>query len=179
MMYNPVDDTFFIADAIVNYNGNYALEIGIGSGYLTGILCKNYKFVFGTDIDIASVKYSNKHSLKKFNNKFLICCNICEPIKYMFDIIISNPPYLPLDIENVQDNTIYGGNTGAEITLKILQLFKSNLKDKGKIIFVKSSLSDNNKINRFVEINQLKKKIIAKKKYFYEILEIWEITKNN
>lgn len=97
----------------------------------------------------------------------------------MFDIIISNPPYLPLDIENVQDDTIYGGNTGAEITLKILQLFKSNLKDEGKIIFVKSSLSDNKKINRFVEINQLKKKIIAKKKYFYEILEICEITKNN
>ncbi len=76
----------------------------------------------------------------------------------MFDIIISNPPYLPLDIENVQDDAIYGGNTGAEITLRILQLFKSNLKDEGKIIFVKSSLSDNNKINRFVEINQLKKK---------------------
>lgn len=175
-MYIPSDDTFFIADAIVNYNGNYALEIGIGSGYLTGILCKNYKFVFGTDINFASVKYS-KQSLKEFNNKFLICCNICEPIKYMFDIIISNPPYLPSDIKNIKDDAIYGGNTGAEITLRILQLFKSNLKDDGKIIFVKSSLSDNNKINQFIEINHLKKRIIAKKKYFYEILEIWEITK--
>jgi methylase of polypeptide subunit release factors len=97
----------------------------------------------------------------------------------MFDIIISNPPYLPQDIENVQDDTIYGGNTGAEITLKILQLFKSHLKDKGKIIFVKSSLSDNNKINQFVEINQLKKKILSKKKYFYETLEICEITKKH
>lgn len=175
-MYIPSDDTFFIADAIVNYNGNYALEVGIGSGYLTGILCKNYKFVFGTDINFASVKYS-KQSLKEFNNKFLICCNMCEPIKYMFDIIISNPPYLPSDIKNIKDDAIYGGNTGAEITLRILQLFKSNLKDYGKIIFVKSSLSDNNKINQFIEINYLKKRIIAKKKYFYEILEIWEITK--
>ena len=53
-MYNPSDDTFFIEDIIINYKGNYALEIGIGSGYLTRILCKNYKFVFGTDIDFTS-----------------------------------------------------------------------------------------------------------------------------
>ena len=37
-MYNPSDDTFFIEDIIINYKGNYALEIGIGSGYLTRYL---------------------------------------------------------------------------------------------------------------------------------------------
>ncbi|MBA3749343.1 MAG: methyltransferase [Nitrosopumilus sp.] len=175
-MYNPSDDTFFIADVINNYHGKHALEIGIGSGYLTEILCNNYKFVLGTDIDFTSIKHS-KSLLKNFNNKFLICCDICKPIKFMFDIIISNPPYLPSANENIEDDTIYGGQTGTETTLKILQLSKSNLKDKGKIIFVKSSLSDDNKINRYVKENFLRKRILAKKKSFYEILEIWEITK--
>ena len=68
-MYNPSDDTFFIADFISNYSGNYALEIGIGSGYLTEILCKNFKYVFGTDIDFTSVKHS-KYFLRNFKNKF-------------------------------------------------------------------------------------------------------------
>ncbi len=175
-MYNPSDDTFFIADTIIDFKGNYALEIGIGSGYLTRILCKNYKFVFGTDIDFVSVRHS-KYFLQVFSNKFLICCDICEPIRYMFDIIISNPPYLPSYNENMKDDTIYGGRTGIETTLKILQLFKSNLRDKGKIIFVKSSLSDSNKINRFIEKNLLKKRTLAKKEFFYENLEICEITK--
>jgi len=175
-MYNPSDDTFFIADVIINYHGNHALEIGIGSGYLTEILCNNYKFVLGTDIDFTSVKHS-KSLLKNFNNKFLICCDICEPIKFMFDVIISNPPYLPSNNENIKDDTIYGGQTGIETTLKILQLCKSNLKENGKIIFIKSSLSDDNKINRYVKENFLKKRIIAKKKSFYEILELCEITK--
>ncbi len=175
-MYNPSEDTFFIADTIVNYNGNCALEIGIGSGYLTDILCKNYKFVLGTDIDFVSVKHT-KYFLNKFNNKFLICCDVCEPVRCLFDIIISNPPYLPSDSENISDNTIYGGPTGVETTLRILQLFQSNLKDEGKIIFVKSSLSDDKKINQFVEKNLLKKKTLAKRKYFYEMLEICEITK--
>jgi len=175
-MYNPSDDTFFIANAIVKYHGNYALEIGVGSGYLTEILCNNYKFVFGTDIDFASVKQS-KIFLKNFNNKFLICCDVCEPVRFMFDIIISNPPYLPSGDENIKDNTIYGGHTGTETTLRILQLFKSNLKDEGRIIFLKSSLSDDKKINQFVDDNFLKKRILAKKKSFYENLEICEITK--
>ena len=175
-MYNPSDDTFFIADTIINYGGNYALEIGIGSGHLTEILCKNFKFVFGTDIDFDSVKYS-KYFLRNFNNKFLVCCDICEPIKCMFDMIISNPPYLPSIDENIKDDAIYGGQTGVETTLRILNLYKSNLKDNGKIIYMKSSLSDDSKINRFVEENFLKKRTLVKKKNFFEVLEICEITK--
>ena len=175
-MYNPSDDTFFIADSISNYSGNYALEIGIGSGYLTEILCKNFKYVFGTDIDFASVKHS-KYFLRNFKNKFLICCDICEPIKYTFDVIISNPPYLPSVNENIKDDAIYGGQTGVETTLRILSLFKSNLKDNGKIIYLKSSLSDDSKINRFVEENLLKKRTLVKRKNFFEVLEICEITK--
>ncbi len=174
-MYIPSDDTFFIEDIIKNYKGNHALEIGIGSGYLTNILCKNFKFVIGTDIDFTSIKYS-KDQLKKFNNKFLLCCNICEPINYTFDIIVSNPPYLPFDNKYTTDKTIYGGIKGVEITLNILKLYKFNLKDVGKIIFMVSSLSNNAQLEEFIIFNKLKKKILAKKKLFYEILEIWEIT---
>jgi hypothetical protein len=56
-------------------------------------------------------------------------------------------------------------------------LHKSNLKDNGKIIYMKSSLSDDSKINRFVEENSLKKRTLVKKKNFFEVLEICEITK--
>ena len=174
-MYVPADDTFFLSDIIINYKGNYALEIGIGSRYLTNILCENFKFVIGTDIDFTSIKYS-KNQLKKFDNKFLICCTVCEPIKYTFDIIVSNPPYLPIDNKYITDKTIFGGINGIEVTIKILQSFKCNLKKDGKIIFIVSSLSNNNQLEEFISINKLKKKILAKKILFYEILEIWEIT---
>ena len=47
----------------------------------------------------------------------------------MFDIIVSNPPYLPLDSEkNSTDDAIYGGKTGLETTLRILELYKSQFK---------------------------------------------------
>jgi release factor glutamine methyltransferase len=177
MLYNPSDDTFLLADSIVNYKGNYALEIGTGSGYLTAILCENYRFVVGTDIDFESVKYS-KYFLNKFDSKFLICCDICEPIRVMFDIIVCNPPYLPLDSEkNSTDYAIYGGITGLETTLRILELYKSHLNDSGKIVFIKSSLSNSDKFDLFVKNNLLKMRTLATKRYFFECLEVCEITK--
>jgi release factor glutamine methyltransferase len=178
MLYNPSDDTFLLADSIVNYKGNYALEIGTGSGYLTAILCENYKFVVGTDIDFESVQYS-KYFLNKFNNKFLICCDICEPIRLMFDIIVCNPPYLPLNSKKNlnDDHAIYGGVTGLETTLKVLKLCKSNLNNDGKIVFIKSSLSNYDKFDLFVKDNLLKIRTLATKRYFFENLEVYEITK--
>jgi release factor glutamine methyltransferase len=176
MLYNPSDDTYLIADSIVRYKGNYALEIGTGSGFLTAILCKNYKFVVGTDIDFKPLQYS-KYFLNKFNNKFLICCDICEPIRFMFDIIVCNPPYLPIDSENSSDYAVYGGITGLETTLRMLQLYKSNLNDDGKIVFIKSSLSNSEKFDQFVKSNLLKIRTLATKRHFYERLEVYEITK--
>ncbi|MGN6558939.1 MAG: HemK2/MTQ2 family protein methyltransferase [Candidatus Nitrosocosmicus sp.] len=177
-MYIPSTDTFLLADCIANFSGEYALEIGVGSGYITNILCKKFKYVFGTDIDFSSVKYS-KHALEQFNNKFLICCDICEPIAFVFDIIVCNPPYLPLDDKFITDHTIYGGITGVETTMRILNLYKSNLNYNGKIVFIKSSLSDNDKIDMFIKKNLLKKRVLATKKFFFETLEVYEITKKN
>ena len=179
MLYRPSDDTFLLADSIVEYKGNYALEIGIGSGYLTAILCKNYKFVIGTEIDFESILYS-KHFLHRFNNKFLICCDVSEPIRFMFDIIVCNPPYLPLDCEknsNNDDCAIYGGITGLETTLKVLELYKSNLNDGGKIVFIKSSLSNADKFDLFIKSNFLKIRTLDIKRHFFETLEVCEITK--
>ena len=176
-MYTPSVDTFLLADCIDNLSGKCALEIGIGTGYLTAILCKNYKYVIGTDVDFSSVLYS-KYYLEKFRNKFLICCDICEPIKFVFDLIVCNPPYLPLD-DNMKDYSIYGGISGIETTIRVLQLYRSNLHDKGKIIYIKSSLSDSDKIDVFIKNNFLKERTLAIKNFFFETLEVCEITKKN
>lgn len=190
-MYIPSDDTFFMSEIIENFHGQSALEIGIGSGYLTKILCKNYQFVIGIDIDFKSVKYA-KDYVSSYKNNFLICCDLeLLPINYTFDIIISNPPYLPNDYyvngnnrdntsgnSKLKDNTIHGGQTGIEFTLKILQLFYTHINKDGKVVLIKSSLTENNRIDNYISNNSLKKKTIAKKKLFFETLEVLEITRN-
>ena len=35
--YLPAEDTFFLADQLKGLSGNYALDFGCGSGYLTDV----------------------------------------------------------------------------------------------------------------------------------------------
>lgn len=176
-MYKPADDTFLMEDTIKNYHGSIALEIGIGSGYLTRVLCSNFRFVIGVDLDLDSVLYAKNHSLIQFNNKLLICSDLVSFLNIKVDLIISNPPYLPSDNDNLADNTIYGGKTGIETTLRILQASLPILSDSGRVVIMRSSLSDDKKINDLVIKHHLLKQTKACKKYFFENLEILEISK--
>src|ERR1044072_9990196 len=99
-MYSPSEDTYFMEDILANYRGKIALEVGIGSGYLTKLLCKNFEFVVGTDIDIASIMYAKNNNLANFSNKLLVCSDLSLPLKCKFDLIVSNPPYLPTEFNN-------------------------------------------------------------------------------
>ena len=68
--YPPSEDTFFIANNIENEKGECALDIGSGSGYLTKLLCKNFSFVIGTDINYKVLQ--NQSSYKTDNLLSLI-----------------------------------------------------------------------------------------------------------
>ena len=157
--YPPSEDTFFIANNIENEKGNYALDIGSGSGYLTKLLCNNFSLVIGTDINYNVLQ---KQSSYKTHN--LICCNSSDALKIKFDFIVCNLPYLATD--KILDIATDGGAEGFEIPKKIFDSALNNLKENGKFIFVTSSLSNYSKLIDYAQKLGLKTRIIAKKKLF-------------
>ena len=165
--YPPSEDTFFIANNIENEKGDYALDIGSGSGYLTKLLCKNFSFVVGTDINCDVLQNQSSY---KTNN--LICCNGSDAIKTKFDFIVCNLPYLATD--EILDIATDGGTEGFEIPKKIFDSALKNLKKGGKFIFVTSSLSNYSKLIDYAQKLGLQTKIIAKKKLFFEELILVE-----
>ena len=80
--YPPSEDTFFLADYIGNEKGNFALDIGSGSGYLTKLLAENFSFVVGTDINYEVLKDQT------YKTKNLVCCNSSDALNAKFDFII-------------------------------------------------------------------------------------------
>ena len=175
-MYSPSEDTYFMEDILTNYRGKSALEVGIGSGYLTRLLCTNFEFVVGTDIDINSILYAKNNNLTNFSNKLLVCSDLSLPLKCKFDLIISNPPYLPTEFDNLGDATVYGGKKGIEFTIRLLRSIQRQLDERGKIVIMRSTLSDLKKMDAFIDKFFLINKIIAKKKFFFESLEILELS---
>ena len=165
--YPPSEDTFFIANNIENEKGDFALDIGSGSGYLTKLLCKNFSFVIGTDINSEVLQHQTSYKTKN-----LVCCNGSDALKIKFDFIVCNLPYLATD--EIIDIATDGGTEGFEIPKKILDSVVDNLAEDGKFVFVTSTLSNYRKLIDYTEKLGLKTRIIAKKKLFFEELILVE-----
>ena len=171
-MYLPSNDTNFLANTVSRYHGIFALEIGTSNGVILRELSKNFRVVIGTDIDLYSLKYV----LMISRNERVICCDAASALQNIkFDLIVSNPPYLPSTINHV-DKTVDGGPTGIEVSIHFLTSALDKLTGNGKILLLVSNLSDTCKLDRFIAKNNLAMKKIAQKDLFYETLQIIELT---
>jgi release factor glutamine methyltransferase len=164
--YPPSEDTFFLVDNIKNEKGDFALDIGSGSGYLTKLLSENFSFVVGTDINYKVLKHQT------YKTKNLICCNGSDALKVKFDLIVCNLPYLATD--EILDIATDGGAEGLEIPLKSAI---PCLNATGKFLFVTSSLSNYQALIDATKKEGLTTKVLAKKKLFFEELMIIEAKK--
>jgi release factor glutamine methyltransferase len=174
-MYAPSDDTFFLADCIRQYYGSRALEIGVGSGLLLNILEKNFAYVAGSDIDLQALQYCKQQ--KTSANVLLVCCDAGSAFGIgKFDLIVSNPPYLPNDDNNIRDPAVHGGPTGIEITVHFINSALPLLAGDGKMLIVISSFANSSALDKVIVENKMHKKVLKKKRLFYETLSIIELS---
>jgi release factor glutamine methyltransferase len=160
-------------DSVEEYRGNSALEIGVGSGIVLKTLYENFKIVAGTDISFESLKYC-KDNLP--NNAMLACCDAASVFRFRFDLIVTNPPYLPDEDDKKKEPAIYGGSSGIETTLHFIKSAVSALSQNGKMLIVFSTLSNISKIDELIIEMKLKRRTIREKKLFFETLSILELS---
>ena len=123
------------------------LELGVGSGCLIITLLKHYPNMIGTGADISRKaidickKNAISHHVEKRLNLFE--SDLFSKITKKFDLIISNPPYIPTkEIDSLQAEVkIYepraaldGGLDGLDFYRRIAFEAKNFLNKKGKII---------------------------------------------
>ena len=167
-MYVPSDDTFLMADCIKQYSGRWALEIGIGSGVLLNLLEKNFTSVAGSDVDLRVLLHCRGRS-----GAMLVCCDAAMAFTGMFDLIVSNPPYLPDD--KVKDTTVHGGPSGIETTIHFIRSALPLLARGGRMLFTVSSLADPSALDQLVIEKKMSKKVVKEKRMFYETLSVVEL----
>lgn len=175
-MYSPSIDSFLLARSVENYNGDRALEIGIGSGIILRVLCKNFNIVAGTDISFATIQQCETMTSSK---AMIVCCDAASAFcSRLFDLIVFNPPYLPNEeyANKDKDCTIDGGPTGIEVTLHFLESALPTLKEKGRLLIIVSSLADLSKLDYIVWTSSLRKKIVNKSDLFFEELSVIELS---
>ena len=125
------------------------LELGVGSGCLILTILKIFPNSSGTGIDLSKealeIAQKNAKSLDLENKISFIHSNWFTniPKNYPFDLIISNPPYIPSnDINNLSDEVrIYepilaldGGKDGLDCYLEIAKNIGNFLKPNGVVV---------------------------------------------
>jgi release factor glutamine methyltransferase len=168
-MYIPSEDTFLLAECVKQYCGGWVLEIGVGSGVLLNLLEKNFEHVAGSDIDLRALQHCYGRS-----SALLVCCDAASAFAGRFDLIVSNPPYLPDD--KVRDSAVHGGPAGIESTIHFIESALPLLARGGKMLLVVSSLSDSSALDLLIEEKKMSKKVVKEKKLFYETLSVIELS---
>jgi len=143
----PRPDTELLVEKILKVNKKknpYILDIGTGSGCIILSLLQNIENSRGVAIDISkkALDLAKKNAQKmKLNKK---CKFVHKPIEkiygYKFDLIVSNPPYIPVsqiknlskDIKQFEPrNALDGGNDGLDVIKKVIYKSTTILKKNG------------------------------------------------
>lgn len=184
-VYEPSEDTELLAKTILehcNVKNKTVLEIGTGTGAIAILLAKNGAKVTATDITTEAIKCAQKNA--KINNVKIefLKGNLFDPVKNRkFDIIIFNPPYLPEEeydylLPPTYKKALIGGKEGNETIIQFINQLPNHMHNHSKAYIVTSTLSKPKQILKHIKNNKLKAKTITKQKYFFEEIQIIEIT---
>jgi len=175
-IYEPAEDSYLLSKTVkenikklIEANKNFTfLEIGSGSGIILksafdlGVKKKN---IFSCDINSSAVARCKKLG---FN---CVKSNLFQKIKGKYNLIVFNPPYLPLDKNEPVDSRLVttGGKIGSEVANKFLKQAKKYMSRNGRIFLVVSSLT------KGLDFKGYKKKKIGEEKLFFEKLFVYEL----
>jgi len=182
MIYQPSDDSYLLEKQVKKLAKNKSvLDMGSGSGIQAlSAFHSDAKDVTAVDIDSASLLHLKKIAKDNKNNKHkikVIKSNLFSNIKSKFDLIIFNPPYLPLDVNEDKESALAttGGKKGDEIIIKFLSQSINHLNNNGTILLLLSSLTPRDKILSLLSKNKMKHIVLSEEKLFMESLEVWKI----
>ena len=173
-IYFPREDSELLLKHINRYSKGLALDMGTGSGIQAIEAAKNAK-VIAVDANSDAIEYCNKRC-KNENIEFRKS-NLFSNVKESFDLIIFNPPYLPMDEEDEKnfDSALFGGKKGWELIERFLKEAKKHLNKNGKILLLFSSLTNKKKIDSILKEENYKFKEIDNLKMDFEELYVYEI----
>ena len=171
---DPRPDTELLIDILKNTYDKFQefnfLDIGTGSGNITCTILAEFTKSYGYCIDISkkALKIAQKniilHKLEKRAN--ILQSNIFEniPKTQIFDLIVSNPPYIPSknidflsnDVKDFDPKlAIDGGISGLEFYEKISKNAKKYLKKNSFLLF-EIGFDQKNAILEILQENQFK-----------------------
>lgn len=138
----PRPETEILVEEVCKLPADKILDIGTGTGCIAIMIQKiTKKSVIATDINKKALEIAKKNAKNLNTQVDFIHSNLFENIFQKFDIIVSNPPYIPFDTALEEEvlkephNALFADEQGLYFYKKIIQNAPQYLNLKGILAF--------------------------------------------
>jgi release factor glutamine methyltransferase len=179
-VYEPAEDSHLLAEtAIERIDGGYALEVGVGSGYVASrIATETNATVVGSDISPEACARARAEGIETIRG------GLTRPFRAdSFDVVVFNPPYLPTPPDAEWDDpleyALSGGPDGRRVVRPFVADVGRVLKPDGRSYLLVSSLTDIDAVAGLAADAGLTAREIAAERFPFERLVVLKITHKN
>ncbi len=172
-VYPPSEDSILLVESLTVREGERILEIGCGSGVVSIHCAKNGCAVTSGDVNPKAVDLTRRNAGINGAEMEVVETDVYSNIDGVFDTIVFNLPYLPVDEEGLLARSWSGGPDGLGPFPDLLKGAPEHLKEGGRIVVVVSSLMDGHALDESLEGYDVV--TLGELKLFFERLRVLEI----
>lgn len=178
-VYKPREDSLLLVDVVENFlrknKVKRILDVGTGTGIQALVASGFCKDVLAVDVNSRAIELAKRNAkLNNIKNIRFEVSDLFESVKGKFDLIIFNPPYLPVD-DSIKGSEQWSCGENLELLKRFATDVKKHLKKDGTILIVISSLTGLEEVKKMFEEKGLKVEIVKTKKIPWETLYALEI----
>jgi len=141
-VYVPAEDSVLLAEN-VKVKGGRVLDLGTGSGIQALSAARDADYVLGIDINPRAVELAARNAKANgISNANFILSDLFENVEGVFDTIIFNPPYLPVNEQGELERAWSGGHLGRVLIDRFIKNVKSHLNPNAIVYILLSSFNE-------------------------------------
>jgi release factor glutamine methyltransferase len=159
-----------LLDCLEVREGERILEVGCGSGILSIHCALAGGKVTAVDINPRAVECTLKNASRNAARLEARRSDLLSDVKGDFDLILFNPPYLPVKEKDDLGRAWSGGTGGMEVVERFLEQAPLQLAPGGRILLLVSSRMDQYLLRRVVD--PFDRQDLSTRSFFFERLSV-------